>query len=495
MKIHLPATVTSAAILVAVGAIAGAVASRKTPSDRNSPSCDGEYADTLQLAGARVRQIEMGPQSAYTFLVRSSARYECPYFGSNGKLLRKRVDVVEHGTAFAYEVSGNETFLLTNEHVATWPEVTDVGHRVDGVAEGCKRVEQKLRIVHDDHDDYEPGHVALTPVAIDPLLDAAILKTTQPLAALPYHVGKSSALRQGNAVQVRGFPLGLIHAVNTGKVVNPYDLDQEQGWNHVDFVVDALLSEGNSGSPVLALSCQTGELQLVGMYHAGYKGASALNVVIGIDQLREFMSRKKRVVRAASEGGPAASATERRRLRDLLTAGTLPLFEFGGLHVGVETSQGGFLYHVYEHDFPIDDRRMAILQDDGGSGIGTANSGLWVRGESGWRHWPSVGLGPDDRDLLDRVTDAMRMHMMRIADYRHAVSAASRPEERRRGRELFRYIERHGVVGREMATELTGLSERLAGVRETSPVAAVQAPATPPTAPIMRSPGLPGAAP
>ena len=55
------------------------------------------------------------------------------------------------------------------------------------------------------------------------------------------------------AVQVRGFPLGLIRAVNTGKVVNPYDLDQEQGWNHVDFVTDALLSEGNSGSPVLAL--------------------------------------------------------------------------------------------------------------------------------------------------------------------------------------------------------------------------------------------------
>ena len=70
---------------------------------------------------------------------------------------------------------------------------------------------------------------------------------------LPYRIGKSAALRQGNAVEVRGFPLGLLHAVNTGKVVNPYDVDLEQGWDHVDFVIDALLSEGNSGSPVLAL--------------------------------------------------------------------------------------------------------------------------------------------------------------------------------------------------------------------------------------------------
>ena len=40
----------------------------------------------------------------------------------------------------------------------------------------------------------------------------------------------------------------VMQAVSSGKVVNPYDRDQEQGWDHVDFVIDALLAEGNSGS-------------------------------------------------------------------------------------------------------------------------------------------------------------------------------------------------------------------------------------------------------
>jgi len=109
--------------------------------------------------------------------------------------------------------------------------------------------------VRDERDDFEPGQIVLTRVAVDPLLDAAILKTNQKLTIIPFRVGKSAGLRQGNMVEVRGFPLGVMQAVSSGKVVNPYDRDQEQGWDHVDFVIDALLSEGNSGSPVLAVSC------------------------------------------------------------------------------------------------------------------------------------------------------------------------------------------------------------------------------------------------
>src|SRR5437763_1654276 len=161
---------------------------------------------------------------------------------------------------------------------------------------------------------------------LHPMLDAAILKANQRLTVLPYKVGKSAALRQGNAVIVRGFPLGVMQAVSSGKVVNPYDRDQEQGWDHVDFVIDALLSEGNSGSPVLAASCKSRELELVGVYHAGYKGHGALNVVVGIDQLIDFMHKKRRMPRAISpEGSPGSpGVAERGRIKDGLAAGTLP---------------------------------------------------------------------------------------------------------------------------------------------------------------------------
>jgi serine protease Do len=295
-------------------------------------------------------------------------------------------------------------------------------------------------------------------------------------------------MRQGNAVQVRGFPLGLIRAVNTGKVVNPYDLDQEQGWNHVDFVTDALLSEGNSGSPVLALSCKTAELQLVGMYHAGYKGHSALNVVVGIDQLREFMTKKRRVPRTSSpEGNPAMSTTERKRVKDTLATGALPLFEFGGLHVMADAQGDQLLYHVYGRDFPLDDRRIAVLEDrPGAAGTGEI-ARLWVRGDSGLREWQAKDLGADEKDFLVRFGEALRFQMIRVMGYRRTLASPNAFEERRRGRELLRTIERQVMPARELSGSLVDLVERLGPARDPA-VATATADAGVPAAPLLRPP-------
>ena len=111
---------------------------------------------------------------------------------------------------------------------------------------------------------------------------------------LPWKIGRSAALRERNVVEVRGFPLGAFQATNVGKVVSAFDHDSYHEWDHDDFVVDALLSSGNSGSPVLAVSCRTGEFELVGIYHAGYAEGSALNVVVGIDQVRDLLTTLKR---------------------------------------------------------------------------------------------------------------------------------------------------------------------------------------------------------
>src|SRR5262245_62194886 len=124
--------------------------------------CEGEYADTLQVQSMKTRDLEQGPRSQYSYLIRSTAKYECPFFGPDGKLRRRRVQASELGTAFAYEASGGETYLMTNEHVAVWPEVTDALHRIDGVADGCKRVEDKLRIVRVVRGDLDPGQVVRT---------------------------------------------------------------------------------------------------------------------------------------------------------------------------------------------------------------------------------------------------------------------------------------------------------------------------------------------
>jgi len=432
--------------------------------------CEGAYADTLQIESARTHEIEQGPRSQYSYLVRTSANYECPFFGPDGKLRRRRVQSSGLGTAFAYEASGADTYLLSSEHVATWPDVTDNSHRVDDVPEGCKRVEDKLRIVRDEHDDFESGQISLSRVAVDPLLGVAILKASQRLLVLPYKIGKSAALRQGNAVEVRGFPLGVMQAVSSGKIVNPYDRDQEQGWDHVDFVIDALLSEGNSGSPVLAASCKSRELELVGIYHAGYKGHGALNVVVGIDQITDFMRKKRRIPRSLTEGAPGApDAADRARVRETLAGGTLPLFDFGGLLVRVESGHadaGALLYHIYGRQFPLDDRRVAVIEDLPKEGTFGELARLWVRGPSGWREWGPSALGADERDLLGRVGDSVRSQVLRTIDLRKALENPGSADERRHGRDLSRAIAHDVPVARDVVGNLLDAVDRLSSVRD-----------------------------
>ncbi len=463
--------------------------------------CQGEYGDSLQLLSMRTRESEQGPRGQYSYLVRSTAGYECPFFGADSKLRRRRIVATELGSAFAYEVVGTETYLLTNEHVASWPDVTDGLHRVDGVPEGCKRVDDKLRIVRDERDDFEPGQIPLTRVAVDPLLDAAVLKAPQVLKVIPYKIGKSASVRQGNAIRVRGFPLGVMQAVSDGKVVNPYDRDQEQGWDHVDFVVDALLSEGNSGSPVLAVSCATRELQLVGMYHAGYKGHSALNVVVGIDQLAEFMRRKKRVPRALSDAGSGLGAKERARLIATLDGSALPLFEFGGITIRVEDRDGALLYHFYTKQFPLDDRRALVIEDRAKDGSFGEITRLFVPGASvvtgpgPWRAWPPSALGVDERDLLARTVDSLRVQVQHALDYRLALSNLGSPDDRRRGRDLSRLIARDTILAKDLANALFEMTERLAVGHDTPAPPAGSVPEAPPTPLPPPGPGLPSGTP
>jgi serine protease Do len=493
------------ASLVAIG-VAFDVLTRSRLSATTILACDGDYSDSLQAQSPRNRELDQGPRSQFSYLVRSSAKYECPFFGPDGKLRRRRVQASELGSAFAYEQSGGDTYLLTNEHVASWPDVTDSVHRIEGVPEGCKRVEDKLRIVRDERDDFEPGQVVLTRVAVDPMLDAAILKAAgQKLTVIPFKVGKSAGLRQGNVVEVRGFPLGVMQAVSSGKVVNPYDRDQEQGWDHVDFVIDALLSEGNSGSPVLAVSCKSRQMELVGIYHAGYKGHGALNVVVGIDQLVDFMHKKKRVPRAISSDGGAGAPTlaDRERIKDALASGTLPLFDFGGLFMQAEATEGALLYQIYSRQFPLDDRRVVVIEDKppssakdddkGAGGFGTLGR-LWVLSPTGWREWPQSALGSEEHDLLQRVTDSLRLQILHTIDYRRALANPTSLDERRKGRDLSRSLARDVPIARDLASNLLETAERLSVGHDTGPAGPGVAPApadAPPTTVALPAKGVP----
>src|SRR5436853_36012 len=99
----MPAASITSRALILIG-IAFDLVTRSRLSATTGMICEGEYADTLQVQSMRTRDFEQGPRSQYSYLVRSTAKYECPFFGPDGKLRRRRVQASELGTALEYEV-------------------------------------------------------------------------------------------------------------------------------------------------------------------------------------------------------------------------------------------------------------------------------------------------------------------------------------------------------------------------------------------------------
>jgi serine protease Do len=379
--------------------------------------CGGDYADAVPAATAS--QVLDGVREQFVFSIRNTATYEHVYYGRDGKLRRGYVRSVVHGTGFAYRVRDGETLIITNQHVAERPEVTDDEHAVDGVPVGSKKVREQLKIVRNEEDDYEPGHITLAKVLSDAAADIAIVKAHKLLPVMPFRFGRSSALRPGNLVQVRGFPLGAFSAVSVGKVVNPYTEDTEKGWSHSDFVIDALLSAGNSGSPVFAVSCRTSEPELVGVFHAGYADAAALNVVVGVDQLREELDTLKVPRR---DGGLRAEVTAQDRdrvVKELFAEPTRSLiFPFGGRTVLAQLTDPGTLrFAVLDEDYPMVTRESLALVDRSQSGFGTLDT-VVVLVDGAPAEVPDSALEPEMRDHFEKLYDALWHQLLGVVDYR-----------------------------------------------------------------------------
>jgi serine protease Do len=342
-------------------------------------------------------------------------------YGSDGNLRKTRASARAYGTAFGYRRDGGDTLLLTNEHVADWPAVTDDDHPVDGIPAGCKRVADSLKIVDDDHDDYADDDIPLTRVVVDPALDVAVLRAHAKLAIIPWRIGKSAALAARNVVQVKGFPLGEFQATNVGKVVSPYDHDTQGSRNHDDFVVDALLSSGGSGSPVFAVSCKTGEFELVGIFHARYTGASALNVVVAIDQVRDLMAALKRSPRP-SDPALDLDAAARAHLADLVRADPdPPFFAVGPLVASLRIRHDGtMVFALFASDFPRNPRPLLALEDVAAADpktFGTLGA-VYVGGTAGLHTFSTVDSEAEVHALLSRTLIALRQSALAAFDYR-----------------------------------------------------------------------------
>lgn len=432
-----------------------------------APYCEGEYADSYSALSPKARAFEQAMQKKYTYCVRSSAVYECLSYGAEGNVRRTRTPVSAHGTAFAYRQQAGETLLLTNEHVVEWPDVTSDAHPVDGVPSGCKRVKDALSIVENEGDQYDRDDIPLSKAVVDPQLDLAVIKTKASLTVMPWKVGKSAAVRERDVVDVRGFPLGVFNATNMGKVISAYDRDEYKEWYHDDFVIDALLSQGNSGSPVLAISCKTGEFELVGVYHAGYSRGSALNVVVGIDQARDLMNNLRRSPKRALEGTTPLDALARARVAKRAEVSATPFFPFGSRTAAVfPRADGTLLFALYEQDFPRRVYPLVVMEDlpvaSADEGFGKVGR-VWFGGPRGLLERPRAEQDAELQQQLARLLDALRRDATLAFSYQDSLPGSDESRQTfDTSAKLGKTLDRTMVAHRELSDAAAELADRFA---------------------------------
>lgn len=468
------------------------------------PYCAGDYADDLGALQPAARGFEQ-QAAAYAFCIRTSAVYECPYYGIDGTLHVTRKDAVAHGTGFAFRQQDGATLVLTNEHVSGWPAATDANHNVADVPAGCRRVSEALVIVDDDSDGYERDDVPLSRVVADPQLDVAILKARALLPVMPWRIGRSAALRERNVVSVRGFPLGVVKAENLGKVISAFDHDDFGEWDHDDFVIDALLSIGSSGSPVFAVSCRTGEFELVGVYHAAYSRGSALNVVIGVDQVRDLMTTLKRAPRARTDDQAALDGAARTRLVQLVAGSSEPIFPVGPLAAKVQArSDGALLFQLFSRDFPVRTDPVLVLEDLPGGVEEFGQLGtIWGGNRRGLKPHLRAELDGESQAQAARLLEALRRDALAYLGYRAVLSGSdgSKASFQQVAR-LERALRSRSVVRQDLGQLAADLVEKLAprpaergvtvrAVFEETPPPVEQAPPDPASPPAAPSPVTP----
>lgn len=428
------------------------------------------YADSFLPLRDDVRAFERDPTNRYTYCIRNVATYECLSYAGDGSLRRRQNRATAHGTGFAYKLDGEDTRLVTNEHVVAWPFVTDADHSVEDVPLGCKLVSQKLSIVDNEDDEYEADDIPLTRVIDDRALDVAVVRAKGKLALLPYRIGRSSELSAGDVVIVRGFPLGVFQAYNTGKIINTRDEDRFKHWDHTDFIVDAQLSSGNSGSPVLALNRKSGEYELVGVFHASYTRGRSLNAVIAIEQIRDLMLLLKRGTSPGARlvAEPLLEPAQRARLRDALARQEFtPFIGLGALLVRLHSFGDTLLFEVYTKGFPLDDHRVALFVDSPvAQGFGRLEK-AWFGDGRGYKSYGLSELGADESALLKRLMQRLYVLSSSTLSFREVLRGAPGSRQAVEQRTAFRKaLSRAAAQDADLAQQLLDLAE------EKSPAAA-----------------------
>ena len=264
----------------------------------------------------------------------------------------------------------------------------------------------------------------------DPQLDVAVIKTRAALQVMPWKIGRSAGIRERNLVEVRGFPLGAFRATNIGKVISAHDHDDYATGITTISSSTRCCRRGIPARRFSAISCATGEYELVGIYHAGYSEGAALNVVVGIDQIRDLMSTLKRTTRDREESVVSLDGAARALVARAVGEGRRRILSGGRAgRVARQAGDGALLLALFTKDFPANGEPGLVVEDlpppDPG-GFGTVGR-VWLGSARGLKPCDLRALDAESQAQIKRALAVMRSDSRGAGDV-----ARSRPGGARR---------------------------------------------------------------
>jgi S1-C subfamily serine protease len=179
-----------------------------------------------------------------------------------------------HGSGLVMHDDAMNQYILTAGHVAM-PE-----KELDNYGRKYKLVDTNIFIRH--------KKIKLEFIAgeLSDNLDYAYLKTPRnsKLKTMEAKIGNSDILQRGDFLYAYGYPYITGQTMTDGKVSCPYHLppqDENAKKNNDEFMFTSAISPGNSGGPMF--TTKNGELYLVGICVATYRGAQNLNIATKIN--------------------------------------------------------------------------------------------------------------------------------------------------------------------------------------------------------------------
>jgi serine protease Do len=147
----------------------------------------------------------------------------------------------------------------------------------------------------------------------------------------------------------------------------------------------------------------------VGVYHAGYIKGTALNAVVGIDQVRDVMS-SLRPTPKTPEGALPLTQENRAKVVAASRASTEPFFPCGSLTAAVRARDDGtVLYELHDRQFPLRPFPIVVLEDlAGNTGVYGAPGKAFFGNFRGLKGYSPADIDPATGAELSALLDAFR---------------------------------------------------------------------------------------